>query len=217
MRMFETTFTLEVLAFLTGLSFYKKVKPVPYRLMIFLLFITVINEGLSHYGLYSKYRFNKLMFYNCFFLLQATIIGVVYFSSYSIKRAKFLFYLFVLLVIFGLLMLFRDGIGVLNPDYISAICLAIVILGLYYLYYIYMYGNIINLRIDSMFWFTIGLTIAHFILLFYINAKRIESFRDDKNSLIIFRSLNTVGNIFYYLCIIYSFICGSIFRQRAGT
>jgi hypothetical protein len=185
-------------------------------LLIPFLLLTIINEGFSHYGFYANYHLNKLIFYNVYFFVQVLIIGTIYFSVFTRRKNKLSLYVFILILSIEMILLISTA-EKLNPDYITMICLTLVILAFYYLYDIYVAGKILSLKTDPIFWFSIGLIIAQFLFLFYINAKRIDSFRNDKNSLAIFRSLNAVGNVIYYLCICYSFLCTSIFRRRAGT
>jgi hypothetical protein len=212
--MFEITFALEIITFTTGLIFYNKINPVVYRLFIILLFFTIINEGFSHYKIYASNNLNKLTFYNSFFLLQFIIISIIF--AIASPPNKFMKWISIFFFICAVILLFKTGISVLSPDYITLICLGQIVLAFCYLFLLYNHGNISNLKVNSLLFFSIGLIVALFLLLLYINAKRIDSFKSDTNSLLIFKSFNTAGNIIYYLLILYSFICTSIFRQRVG-
>lgn len=213
--MFEITYSLEILAFLTGLIFLKKINPKIYRLFVIFLFITVINETLSYYKFYAAYGLSKLLFFNLYFLLQFIIIGIIYsFASPSNSFIKWFFGIFLISVI---LLLWETGLYVLNPNYITVICSGLIILAFCYLFILYSSGDISRLKSNSLLFFSIGLVVAQFLLLLYINAKRIDSFKSDTNSLFLFKLFNTIGNVIYYLLIIYSFICTSISRRQAGT
>lgn len=212
--MFEITYSLEILSFLTGLVFFKKINPPVYRLFVFFLFVTILNETLSYYKFYASHNLNKLTFFNLFFLLQFIIIGIIYSIASSNKFVR-LFFGMALLI--SLYLLFKTGLTVLSPDYITAICVGLIILAFSYLFILYSNGDISNLKNNSLLFFSIGLVVAQFLLLLYINAKRIDSFKSDINSLLLFKLFNTIGNIIYYLLVIYSFICTSIFRRQAGT
>lgn len=214
--MFEVTFGLEILAFLTGLICFTQISPIIYRLTVLLLLITVINEALSHYKVYAEWKLSKLIFYNIFFLLQIIIIGIIYFSV-SGRKIKIVVSLFLVLTIISAVVLFSENKGSsLNPNYISFICITAVFFGVSYLFNIFMEEKILKLSNNPLFWFSIGLVVAQSLLLFYINAKRVDSFQKDPNTLIVFRTFNMIGNIVYYLCICYSFICTLIFRKRVG-
>lgn len=213
--MFEITFVLEILAMLTGLILYKKIKPVIYKLMIVLLVITVWNEGSSYYGLHDLLQLNKKASYNLFFLVEFVIIAIIYSTAANNSPVFIAFNVVVFLTAISLLIV--SGLYQISPDYVSLICGSLILSGFYQLYKTYINGDLSNLREDPLLYFTIGLIVAQFFLLFYINAKRIDSFREDKSWLTVFRALTTVGNIIYYLLISYSFICTSIYRRRAGT
>ena len=185
-----------------------------YRMFVFFLFFTIINEGLSHYKIYSSYHLNKLVFYNAFFFLQFIIINII--LIVSSPPNKYIRAICMIFMIGAAILLLYSGFSVLSPDFITVICIGLIVLPFSYLFLSYSKGNISNLRHDSLLFFSVGLIVTQFLLLLYINAKRIDSFKSDSNSLLIFRLFNTIGNIIYYLLIIYSFICTSIFRRRAG-
>lgn len=214
--MFEITFGLEILAFFTGLIYYKQINPVIYRLLIPFLLITVLNEGFSHYGLYTKLGLRKVIFYNVFFFVEMLVVGIIYLSVLG-KRKLLFGSVFTLINVVAIVLLIKNDIQKISPDYISVICITLIVFGICYLYDLYISNKKLRLKGDPLFWFTIGLIVAQFLLFFFINAKRIESFKNDKSSLMIFRLFNTIGNIFYYLCICYSFICTSLFQRRVGT
>ena len=67
--MFGITFLLEIVALLTGIILLKQISPNSYKLIVLLLALTVVNEGLSHYGVYKKIGVSKVYFYNLFFYI----------------------------------------------------------------------------------------------------------------------------------------------------
>ncbi|MBI3139723.1 MAG: hypothetical protein HYZ15_14185 [Sphingobacteriales bacterium] len=212
--MFEITFVLEIMAFITGLVFFKKIGPAPYRLAVFLLGITVLNEGLSHYGVYRHSGWNKIIFYQGFFLVEYIIIGIIFISVIRNRKSALLLMLADLFV--SCFFLSREGAAVFNVNYITAICTGLLLLSVFYLTELVYANQVIDLKAHSLFIFSVGLIVAQLFLLFYVNAKRVESFRNDPHAIGVFRLLNLMGNLVYYLCICYSFICGLLYPRRVG-
>jgi hypothetical protein len=220
--MFEVNFGLEILAMLTGLIFFRKIKPVIYRLLVPFLFISVLNEGLTQYGFYARMNWDKKVVFNFYFLLEFIVIGIIYLVVlYRHKARKQLFIFFILALIVQVVFLVAGGLSPLNPDHVSVGCAALIIFDFYYLHSIYTSEKLLNLRSNPLFWFSIGLIISQFLLLFFINAIRIDSFRKDSSSMTIFQALNTLANFIYYLCICYSFLCTFLYSRsslrRDGT
>ena len=216
--MFEISFAFEIISFLTGLILIKNISPVVYRLIIPVLAITVINEGLSHYGFYKQSGIDKVIVYNLFFFFQFIIVGIIYLSILrNDKNSRTILFFFFSVIVTAVLFLIIKPVNRLNPDYITIMCGALIVLGFYYLYHIYSTGMANDLKSNSVLWFTFGMIIAQFLFLLFINALRIDSFRRDESSINVFKTLNTIGNFFYYLCIIYSFLCGLIFHRRVIT
>jgi hypothetical protein len=215
--MFILSFSVEIMAMVIGFLFYKKNHALFYKMLLLLLVLTVSNEGLSHYGFYKNWGINKMLGYNIFFILQFCLTAIMYISVLDKLSSKKTFMFFGgLVIIIALVLLFNSGWGVLNADFISLICLAMITCGFSYLYKIYATEKIFSLKTDSLFWFSLGMIITQFLLLLYINALRVDTFRKDEKSMDVFKIFNNIGNVIYYLCISYSFICYSIFRKRAS-
>jgi len=216
--MFEFTLFLECTALTLGLIFFKRIKPGVYRVIVLLLLLTVMNEGASYLGLYASTKLKKYTFYNSFFIVQFLIIGYLYASVITNKSIRlFIKSLTIIVTIISVLLLNSTGFGKLNIDFITLNSSILIVYGILYLYTIYKKDSLHNMKTDPVFWFTIGLVIAQFLLLLFINALRIESFRKDENSMNVFKYLNTLGNIIYYFSISYSFLCTSKSLKPAGT
>ncbi len=212
--MFGITFLLEIVALLTGIILLKQISPNSYKLIVLLLALTVVNEGLSHYGVYKKIGVSKVYFYNLFFLIEFLFVGIIYFPVIKSKRIYILIAISCLSLLF--LLLRESGLGIMNPDYISVICLGLVFFSVYYLLELIYRDVIVNVKSDPLFFFSIGLIAAQLLLFFYINAKRVDSFRNDAYAIEIFRVFNLAGNVIYYLSICYSFLCTLIFPKQDG-
>jgi hypothetical protein len=215
--MFEFNFGLEIIAFLTGLIFYKKIKPVIYRLVVPFLLVTIINEGLTNYGFYASKHLNKYILLNLFFLLEFIVLGIIYCkTASSFKANKLIIAIFSFSLIIQIILLLKIRAASFDPNYITLLSLTIIFFSFHYLYSIHLSTVVFDTKSDPMFWFSIGSIVVQFLLLLFINSLRIERFRNNPDTVAVFKSLNTIGNIFYYSCICYSFLCTSIFRRKAG-
>lgn len=212
--MFELTYILENIALASGIIFFRLISPASYRLIVLLMLLTVLNEGMSHYGFYKNMGISKIVFYNIFFLLEYIIVAIIYLPEVYSKKFYLTFFFIGLLLC--ILSLHSEGIALLSPNFISIVCIGLVLFPLFYLTELSRRNEIVQFKFHSLFFFSIGIIVAQLFLLFYINAKRVESFRNDNSALFLFRMLNTIGNIIYYLCICYSFLCKYIYQKRAG-
>ncbi len=216
--MFEITLLLELSALIVGLLFIRTIFPRTYVPIIGILFLSVLNESLSHYGFYNAIGLPKPIAYNSFFLIEFLIISFIYlkeFINLDLPAKRTLLIVFVPVFI-GLLILFSiRGLSSYDPDSISIMSGWLIVIPIIYLIEIYNREKIFNFKYSSIFWFSVGLIVVQFFLLLYINARRIDSFVADKNRIEIFKVLNTIGNLIYYSCLIYSFICTSLSRRQA--
>lgn len=216
--MFYLTYVFEISALLTGLVFFSRIKPVIYRLIVPVLLLTVINEGFAHYGVYKSWHQPKILFYTIFFILQIIVYAVIYYLNYnSSKYRNIIAIVSVTSIITGIIFLRIYGIFSFNPYFIDAIALGLVMMASLYLYSLQANDRVYYPAKDSLFWFSIALIIANFFLLLFVNAVFVESFKSDKSSQEIFSTLNSIGNVFYYSCIIISMLCSSQSLRRVGT
>lgn len=215
--MFYISFISEILALVTGLILFKQVKPVALRLLIPILIFTVINEGLAYFKVYSKEGINKSYIYNCFFLAEVIIFFLIFYLSFHKSKYKTAALLiFGLSIVAAIFFLSTKGAGKFNPYFLNVVCFCLLGFGVCYYSFIYYSPEAYNIRKDPLFWFSTGIIIVNFIHLLFVNATFIESFRNNASSKQVFQTLNTIGNVFYYGCIITSFLCSSKYHRPAG-
>lgn len=217
--MFYINFTFEILAVATGLVFFFKIKPVVLRLLIPLLLITVVNEGLAYYKVYAAAGLNKTHFYIGFFLLQMLLFYIVYKGWFrEDKKSKQLTdFIFLSSILLSVFTLFMWGYQKLNPFFLNVVCLCMIGFGFLYYRFVFRINQVYFFRKDPMFWLSTGVVFVNFLHFLFVNAVFIDSFRNNKSSAEVFQLLNTIGNIFYYGCIIIAFICSSRFHKQVGT
>jgi len=216
--MFYTTYVLEILALLTGLAFYIKIRPVIYRLIVPILLLTVLNEGLAYFKMYEQWKQPKLLFYNIFFIIQLIVFSFIHYATYAEQKYKNIVAgIGLVSLITGMIFLIVHGAVKFNPYFLDAIAAGLILIACVYLYYLQAKGKIYHLKRDPFFWFSNALIIGNFFLLLFVNAVFIDSFRADPNSREIFETLNTIGNVFYYSCIIIGILCSSLSLRRVGT
>jgi hypothetical protein len=216
--MFYLNFISEILALATGLFLFKKIAPVALRLLVLILIFTVINEGFAYFKVYNKAGINKSYFYNVFFVVELISFFLIYYLTYQSRKYKrFIVAIFIFSTTVALYFLLTKGAGGFNPFFLNAVCFCLLVFGFAYFYFIYNSPEVNNISRDPLFWFSTGIIVANFIHLLFVNATFIESFKNNPGSKQVFQTINTVGNLFYYGCIITSFICSSRYRRQVGT
>lgn len=217
--MFYINFISEILALAAGLLFYFKMKPAVLRLLVPLLLFTVINEGMAYYKVYANAGLNKTHFYIGFFFLEMICFYFVYHDwftdeGFSRKLTKSIFFITLFLAVLSIIVW---GGNKLNPFFLNAVCLCMIGFGVLYYRFVFHSKQVYNFRKDPVFWLSTGVIFVNFLHLLFVNAVFIESFRNNQASGDVFKVLNTIGNVFYYGCIIMTFICSYKFPRRAGT
>lgn len=217
--MFQISFFSEILALAFGLSYYFKLKPVVLRLLVPLLLITVLNEGFAFFRVYSSAGLNKNHFYIGFFLLEMMIFFYVFRSWFKEdkKSKKLADLIFLISVVLSVFTLFMWGYNKLNPFFLNVVCLCMIGFGFLYYRFVFRINKVYFFRKDPMFWLSSGVVFVNFLHFLFVNAVFIDSFRNNRSSAEVFQVLNTIGNLFYYGCIIIAFICSSRYPRQVGT
>lgn len=216
--MFYLTYVFEILAVLTGLIFFSKIKPVTYRLIVPVLLLTVFNEGFAHYGLYRSWGLPKLFFYSIFFLIQIISYSAIYYQNIRTGKLKNTVVLICIISVVSAIVFLRlYGLFNFNPYFIDIIALGLVLMASLYLYSLQQNDKVYYPGRDPLFWFSVALIIVNFFLLLFVNAVFVDAFKNDKNSQEIFSTLNSIGNVFYYGCIIISILCSTRLLRPVGT
>lgn len=217
--MFYVSYFSEAFALAAGLFLYYKIKPAVLRLIVPLLLFTVINEGLAYYKVYANAGLNKTHFYIVFFFLEMICFYFVYYGWFkeevdSRKLTKIIFVITILLAVVSIIIW---GGNKLNPFFLNSVCLCMIGFGFIYYQNVFKLKQVYFFRKDPLFWLSTGVIFVNFLHLLFVNAVFIESFRNNQSSGDVFKVLNTIGNIFYYGCIIMTFICSSKYPRPAGT
>ena len=213
--MFYISFGFESLAFFAGLLLFNKLYPKSLRWLVFLLLITVINEGFSFWGIYNFLRIKNTFTFVVFFILQSLVYWLVFRSVFREWRYRILLNSLILFFIFlEIISVVFVGIEKFNPLFIDAACLHIVSIAFLYYQFYYRSNAKINFQKNPFFWLSTGMIFVNFIELFFVNATFVPSFSNSISSVLVFKSINTFGNIVYYSLIIYAFICSSRLQQQ---
>lgn len=216
--MFYTTYLLEIIALLTGLVLFNRIRPVIYRTIVLILFLTVLNEGFAHFKLYEHWGLQKNLLYNIFFFIQVIIFSMIYYTVYTGWRLKRIAAGIGLGTIsLSLFFLLYNGITVFNQFYLITIILGILLLACVYLYALQAKQRVYHLKQDPFFWFSCALIVGNIFFFLFVNMLFVDSFRKDPNSREIFATLNTIGNMLYYSFIIISMLCSLRLPRLAGT
>ncbi len=216
--MFYLSYLFECIALLTGLWFFNKLQPSAIKWLVILLLITVINEGFSFWGVYKSAGISKNYFYTSFFFLQAVVFWKIFNEGFVIKMYRQLLAAFSVLFITGMVVsIIIGGAEKLNPVFKNFVCLHLIATGLLYYHYIYNSNKVIGFLKNPFFWLATGIILVNFINLFFVNAVFIKSFAENPASKVIYKTLNTFGNLVYYSLITYAFLCSSRFPKQGIT
>lgn len=217
--MFYISYIAEILALAAGLLFYFKMKPAVLRLLVPLLFVTVLNEGFAYFKVYANSGLNKTHFYIGFFFLEMICFYFIFYKWFKEEKVSRMLTrgIFIISMILAIVSIAVKGGNKLNPFFLNAVCLCMIGFGILYYRFVFQKKQVYFFRKDPMFWLATGMIFVNFIHLMFVNAVFIESFRKNPASADVFKVLNAIGNIFYYGCIIIAFICSSRFPRRVGT
>lgn len=214
--MFYISYGFESLALLVGLSLITKLRPQSLQLLCFLLFITVINEGFSFWGLYETWKIKNTITFTAFFFLQSGVYWYIFYFAFKEKSYRTILNIssvfFLLLELVAMIVI---GIEKFNPLFIDAACLHVIFIAILYYRFYYKVSLNTSFMKDPLFWLATGMIFVNFIELFFVNATFVPSFAKSHSSVLVFKSINTFGNIVYYSLIIFAFLCSSRLRQRA--
>jgi len=217
--MFYISYVTEILALATGFILIYKIKPVVLQMLIPLLVITVVNEGFAYYKVYANAGLNKTHFYIGFFLLQMLVFYIVYKGWFreDKKSKKLTDLIFLSSILLSVFTLFMWGYNKLNPFFLNVVCLCMIGFGFLYYRFVFRINQVYFFRKDPLFWLSTGVVFVNFLHFLFVNAVFIDSFRNNRSSAEVFQVLNTIGNLFYYGCIIIAFICSSRYPRQVGT
>lgn len=208
---------LQAFALLTGVFFFSKIKPPVYRALIIVLFFSTTNELFILNNGPKLYGVNKHILYNTFFIIHSVVSFVIFYNClYPVRRKQYLvFYIISSLIAITFLVLKK--MIVFNPLYLSVISLQIMTGAGMYLYQVYKKEGYHQLKTDSLFWYSVGSIIVFFFFFSYLSATHNPAFMKNETGNIIYRVLNTIGNLIYYSLIIMSFLCSNISQKQSGT
>ncbi|MET0464433.1 MAG: hypothetical protein ABW007_14810 [Chitinophagaceae bacterium] len=216
--MFYITYVLEISAFLTGLIFLQRVRPVIYRTVIIVLLLSVVNEGLAHYKIYQQWNVSKHIFYNSFFLIELAIFSLIFYKALQDRAyQKKILTVAVAGMIAVVVAIVTNGFVPFNPFLIDAVIISIIFQAGLYLYLRNAGQKVYDLTADPLFWFSSGVILVNVFLLLAVNAIFIDAFKADSMSKSIISTLNTIGNLVYYAFIIISMLCSFRSPRLAGT
>ncbi len=212
---FLINYSLELSAFLTGLMLYRKLQPGIFKLLVLLLFFTVVNEGLSYLGFYTQIHVKKTLIYAIFFIIECIIFWRLFAVKQKAGKRWFYHSIFLAALILQVFFLFRYGYKQMNSPFLNVICCYTIFLGISYYYKLYTEQKYFDITKDPFFWLATGIIIVNFVHLFYVNAIFLNVFRNDPNRFKIFKNLNTIGNVIYYPLLIKALLCSSKLQKQA--
>ena len=214
--MFVLNLILQIATLITGLVYHSSVRPAVYRSFLFVIGLSILNESLSNAGFYTHIGISKLLFYNAFFSIQLFVYGRIFYTVFVPVHKKIFIKTVLTLLLAAIVSVIYKGFYSFNPYFLSILSIGLILFASIYLYEIYQKEEIYYLKADPVFWFSIGIIIANFFFLLFVNAVHVASFKNSSSAKTVFKGLNTLGNIFYYVFLITSVLCSKLFRKQVG-
>ncbi len=207
---------IEIVALLSGLIFYKTIRPDFLKIIAVLLIITVINECLIVPYIKMTGIINRNYAYNIFSLVD---ISIWFFTFYKIENNKTFKKVIVgaalICLAYTLLELtVLKSWELLHPDSFRVYNIIMVVMATRY-FYIIMLKEYHNILLDSIFWISTGCFLFHFIFFVNITMLAEDKFWDEKTSRLIFNFLHNIANILYYNCLSIAFYVCYLNYNRA--
>ncbi len=198
----------ELIAFLTGLFYYKKLKSSTYYILVWLLFFVIVAESI---GMYQRriLHIPNVQVYNIItgieFLVYALIFKKI--IRWNVTKKVINVFFIVYPICWLLNMIFIQGFNMFHTYTMSIGSIFMVFLAFSYLYNLFNIEYKFNLLGSPDFWFSIGILffyagdMLNSFLIFYVdNVKIIADYS-------LFRIINTSFNIILYSCFIKAFRC----------
>lgn len=195
-----------IFSLIVGLICYKQIKPTIFKLVVFLLSITAINEVVILLFVNNKW---KIFFYNCFSLIEI-IIWVIIFYVFT-KRNVFIIGAGMIIFIASILEIFlKKGFHSISYRMFS---IFIIINILIYFRKLITIKHMHSLLKDGVFWICCGLLLFHTVFIFYLTALDFLEFVNAKEALSSFKKIFNAVNIIFYISLSIGLICLSFIRQ----
>ncbi len=207
---------LEVISFITGLITYKALRPKFLQLIVLILGITVIHECLviPYLIRVSPTRIN--LSYNIFSLIDMLTWIYIFFrilSQTSFRNPVII--LSALSILYSLIELtvIKSWFSP-HTDSFRFYEISLILFTLFYIY-LTIKEEYHNLLYDPLFWVCCAIIAYHSILFLSFTTIRERNYWHLKNAKEVFRVLQTINNICYYVLLCITFIiCKFKFRKK---
>ncbi len=197
---------LEFIAFMIGLMVYNAIKPIYLKLILIILFITLINEVVVVPYL-KVVHVNRNTAYNIFSVIDIIVWLVIFMKIHSKEpRYKWLIVLSGLCLAICLFeLVFVNGWGVFHTTSHRLYDILIVCYTALYFYRLLQKPYFV-LYTDSVFWVCLACFMYHALLFLNFTLLSDYYYLEFKNSREIYRTLQFLYNSFYYPLLTIAFV-----------
>ena len=198
--------TLELTAFIVSLFCLKTKQPI-YKLLCFILFITVINEWWLIPVFSEKRIFNRNEIYNAFSLLDMTVWFMVFYLIFQeTKWKKFVIPGYIVVIIYSISELyFIKSWKIFHTDSMRLYSISIILCSSIY-FYSKLKEEYYRLLSDPIFWICCACFFFHSLLFVNLTTQARPDYFKLENARRFFYILHNIGNTFFYLLLTASFI-----------
>ena len=185
------------------------------RWISLILLLTIINEGMIQWLLYSGIRRN-VIYYNAFSLADMTVWFIVFFLIHQKKPYRvFIVTAFVVCMAYSLIeLLYLKGWWHFHTDSFRLYDISMIIMALMY-FYEKLKEVYHNLVADHVFWIAAACFLYHSLLFVTFTTQSQPDYWSLPNAGRFYNILQNTGSLFYYLLLSLSFfICYSRFSRQ---
>ena len=195
-------------SFITGLASLRFAKPVISIVLILLLFLTFLLEfKLTFIKPTDFIKHHRNLFYNIFFLVEATSWSVIFYSVFeNPKIKKFIFPVFAAVLVYSIVELcFIRNWNTINTDSRRLYSLVVMLLSISYLYSTFEY-DYFDVFMEPKFYLCSGCVLFHGIMFVNLTTMAENNYWKGFGSSDIFHTLQEIANCLYYFLLCCYFV-----------
>lgn len=183
-----------------------RIKDPIFKLICFVLFVTVINEWWIVPSFSHKKPFTSTEIYNAFSIVDMTIWSLIFYRLHTGRVKQFILIGAFVSIMYSLAELFLiKNWRSFHTDSMRVYSISILLFSSLY-FYSKLKREYYNLIMDPIFWICCGCFLYHSVLFVSLTTQSRPDYFKFKNSAQFFYILHDTGNTFYYLSLIIAFL-----------
>lgn len=206
---------LELIAFIMVALSFKKITPVFLKWLVLLLGVNFLNDAVFIPYVKMHRLFPRNVAYNAYSIMEITVWFYIYYHVFRRGMAtRIILIVFIMVIGYSFLELsLLKGWHQFHTDSYRIYELCMITFASMYLY------QLLKLRFhrlynDALFWLSCANLIAHSILFVNLTTIAEKNYWNLENATEVFRTLNAVGNTFFYSLISIGFLSCFFYKHQ---